>query len=155
MAYMKWGDDLSVGVPMFDREHNGLVKIINRLHRGLVQNADHALLREIGAELVEFTVLHFKHEEMYFHDFPYAGAEAHIAKHAAIKKQIRSYYQLIDAQHRAELGFELLAFVRDWWSHIRDVDREFGSLFSAHHAVSRDGTAVFASSFTSRRSLRR
>jgi hemerythrin len=146
MAYMKWGDDLSIGVPMFDREHNGLVRIINKLHRGLVQNADHALLREIGAELVEFTILHFKHEEMYFYDFPYAGAEDHVAKHAAIKKQIQSYYQLIDAEHHTELGFELLAFVRDWSAHIRDVDKEFGLLFSAHHAVSRDGTGVITNS---------
>ena len=145
MAYIEWNDDLSIGVQMFDDEHKELVDILNTLHDGIVHDIDRLNLREIGVKLVEFTVLHFRHEEMYFEDFAYPKAEVHTAQHAAIKEQMLAYYERICAEHHPELSIELLDFVRDWLCmHIATADAELGKYLQAHGYAARRKHRTFA-----------
>ncbi len=133
MPYMNWTDEHSIGIAMFDDEHKGLAEIINDLHEGVVRGIDEAELRKIAADLVEFTVIHFKHEEMYFADFEYPEAKMHVAQHAAIKEQVFAYYRRITGEHRPELAMELLDFVRDWlFNHIKTSDKKLGQYLRAH-----------------------
>ena len=68
MAFLDWSADYSVGVAIFDDEHKKLIAIINSLHEALQTGVNSETLDQISGSMVEYTLMHFRHEEMYFDD---------------------------------------------------------------------------------------
>jgi hemerythrin len=127
MRFMEWSDRFSIGVAVFDDEHKKLIAIINSLHEALSSGIADADLRRISDNLVEYTLMHFRHEEMYFDDWAYPDAEAHMALHARLREQVFNARRQIQEKNPRELGLDLMEFLRQWLSeHILVEDRKYG-----------------------------
>jgi hemerythrin-like metal-binding domain len=132
MAFMEWRAEYSVRVAIFDDEHKKLIAIINQLHGAIAEGLDKAALSAVCDRLIEYTVMHFRHEELYFEDWAYPGAEAHSEAHATLREMVLSYrQQILDRDDRA-LADELSSFLRHWLGHhILVEDRAYGEYLYA------------------------
>ena len=127
MTFMEWNQSYSVGVAIFDDEHKKLIAIINQLHEAITAGVDKLALQRISDNLVEYTLMHFRHEEMYFDDWAYPAATEHVAIHAALRQKVFEYRKQILEKDTHELAEELAAFLRDWLTqHILVEDRKYG-----------------------------
>ncbi len=133
MAYMDWSSLFGIGVPIFDDEHKKLIGMINALHDAIVAGTHAVVLKKIEDDLIEYTIVHFQHEEMFFEDYIYPGAEAHVAQHARMKRRILAYREDVARNPSAELCAEMLRTLREWLaSHILTEDKKFGAFLTAH-----------------------
>jgi hemerythrin-like metal-binding protein len=124
---MEWTKDYSVGVAIFDDEHKKLIAIINRLHETVANGVDHSALQTIIDSLVEYVLMHFRHEEMYFDDWAYPDAAAHIAIHAKLRQQVFDFRKQVTDKDATALAGELAHFLREWLiEHILVEDRKYG-----------------------------
>jgi hemerythrin-like metal-binding protein len=129
---MEWTDKFSVGVAMFDGEHKKLVGMINDLYDSVASGAGEAAVRRVSDDLVEYTFVHFGHEEMYFDDAAYPQAVEHAAIHADLKRRVFEYRDRIDRDDDAELAVEMLKFLRGWLAHhIMVEDKKYGAHLNA------------------------
>lgn len=127
MSFTEWNKGYSVGVAIFDDEHKKLIGIINQLHEATVAGVDTLVLQRISDSLVEYTLMHFRHEEMYFDDWAYPGAAEHVAIHAQLRQKVFEYRRQILEKDSRELADELAAFLHDWLTqHIMGDDRKYG-----------------------------
>ena len=128
MPFMEWKKDYSVGVAIFDDEHKKLIAIINQLHDAFVRGVDKLVLQRISDSLVEYTLMHFRHEEMYFDDWAYPAAGEHVAIHAKLRQRVFEYRKQIQEKDSKELAEEMTVFLRDWLlNHILVDDRKYGA----------------------------
>jgi hemerythrin len=131
MSFMEWSGRYSVGVAIFDDEHKKLVAIINELYDAATVGADKLALQRISDKLVDYTLMHFKHEEMYFDDWAYPDSAAHTASHAKLRQQVFEYRAKILEIDSNELALDMLDFLRDWLNHhIMVEDRKYGMFLS-------------------------
>lgn len=127
MAFMDWRAEFSVGVAIFDDEHRKLIALINQLHDAITTGASQNDLNAICDGLIEYTLMHFRHEEMYFDDWGYPDAAAHIANHAKLREEVFTYRQQIGEVDGANLADEMMEFLRQWLTiHIMVEDRAYG-----------------------------
>ena len=80
MAMLQWRDDLSVGVPAIDKDHQRLIDVLNRLRR-LDGVSDQNAISEALNEVVQYTQGHFRREEMLMRLSGYPGYQAHVRIH--------------------------------------------------------------------------
>lgn len=133
MAYMEWSSTFSIGVQTFDEEHKKLIGMINALHEAIVAGSHAVILKKVENDLIEYAIVHFQHEEMFFQDYVYPGAQQHVAQHAKMKKKIFAYREQVARNPSMELCAEMLKALRDWLaSHILTEDKKFGAFLKAH-----------------------
>jgi hemerythrin-like metal-binding domain len=131
MSFMEWNTGYSVGVAIFDDEHKKLIAIINQLHDAVAEGVDRLALQRISDSLVEYVLMHFRHEEMYFGDWAYPEAAEHISIHAKLRQQVFEYRKQIMEKDSGELAQELAVFLRDWLAqHILVEDRKYGDFLT-------------------------
>lgn len=126
--FVRWSDDLSVGIEEIDEQHKILVAVINRLFdETIVNKADTRVLYGIINELVEYTIIHFAVEESLFRIFEYPDTENHLRHHNDLKEQV------LAMQERVRIGeikvdSDLLVFLKKWLqNHIANGDRQYGT----------------------------
>lgn len=122
MAFLDWSNDYSVGVAIFDDEHKKLIATINDLYDSIQKGVDDADLIRTSDAMVEYTLLHCLHEEMYFDDWVYPSAAVHAAAHHKLRDQIFDYRKQICRMDSRGLAEEMLSFLRQWLVHHIQVD---------------------------------
>lgn len=127
MPFITWSDDYSIGVEIFDAEHKNLIGIINDLHDGFLRGLNTAGLEEICNRLVEYTMLHFRHEEMYFEDWAYPDKDKHGKSHEELRAQVFRFRDQLLARSSADLATDLWDFLARWLlEHVQSEDRQYG-----------------------------
>jgi hemerythrin len=125
MPAMKWSEQLSVKIELFDNEHKKLIELINKLHDAMYRGEGQNALGSILAELADYTVTHFTHEEeiLQKHNFP--GFNGH-------KKQHEDFVgKVADTKKKYEEGALMLAiplvdFLTSWiQNHILKTDSNY------------------------------
>ena len=117
-----WSANYSVGVGSVDAQHQNLFALARELHTAMMAGQGKAALTRILDRLVQYTVVHFAHEErlMRLHDYP--DAAAHKAEHDALTKQVLKFQEDFQAG-RATISVQLLQFLRNWLQeHIQGCD---------------------------------
>lgn len=127
MTFMTWRPEYSVRVAIFDDEHKKLIAIINQLYEATQKGASPSDLDQICDHLFEYTLMHFRHEELYFDDWAYPETEAHVASHDRFRWRIFEYRKEIAEKDSPELAEEMLVFLREWLAyHIMVEDKAYG-----------------------------
>jgi hemerythrin-like metal-binding protein len=114
MALFRWRDNLSVGVPVLDRDHKHLIQLLNRLHFMVFAGDDRGAIADIIAELVHYTQGHFEREETMMQACAFPGFEPHREMHRRMVEQLEEF---ADAHKADPAGFDAKAFydlVADW-----------------------------------------
>jgi hemerythrin len=126
MPLIEWSDEYSVGLDMFDNEHKKLVTIINDLHDSFERGIDRSVAERALDGLVEYTILHFQHEELYFEDWNYPDKAAHRIAHQELRAQVLEYRATMLSKGGIEMALELIVFLRYWLlGHILSEDKKF------------------------------
>src|SRR4051812_47523617 len=121
----EWSATYSVGVGSVDAQHQNLFAIARELHAAMVAGQGKAALGRILDRLVQYTAVHFAHEErlMRLHDYP--DAAAHKAEHDALTKQVLKFQADFNSG-KATITVQLLTFIKEWLEkHIKGSDLKY------------------------------
>jgi hemerythrin-like metal-binding domain len=128
MPLVVWKEEFSIGVPMFDAEHQDLLDIINTLHDQAMAGAPADTLVATCDRLMAHTVTHFDHEEARFEGYP--RAEEHRRMHTKLKERVAAFRREIAGTNAVD-GTKLIT---DWLAHhITGEDKTFGAWIRGIH----------------------
>ena len=122
IAYITWKDFYSVGDPSLDAQHKEIIAVINELYEAREEGHDRDAVRHILDRLLQYTLVHFKHEEQVMQEHGYPG----FAQHKTLHDEIRQ--RTSDLREDADLvtGQDLLRFLKEWWvGHIQGADKKY------------------------------
>lgn len=89
----EWTEELSVGVGVLDRDHQGLLKLVESV--SLLSDTDLSARDErvnsLLADFLAHTTLHFSREECLMEACQYPGLDKHRDVHGLVKKQILAF----------------------------------------------------------------
>ncbi|HQD27341.1 bacteriohemerythrin [Methanoculleus thermophilus] len=132
MAFMKWTDDLSVGVREIDDQHQKLVSLINDLHDAMRDKRGKDVLGKVLTDLAAYTEYHFSTEEKYMQKFGYAEFDAHRSEHQAFVAKVGEFKKGFD-EGKLGLSIQVMSFLRDWVAnHIKGSDKRYTDFFREH-----------------------
>lgn len=121
---LKWGPQLETGLADVDSQHRRLIDIINVLGSLHAQGARAAELIPVLAELRDYTVYHFRHEEDLMQALPVdpTSHAAHLKDHQGFVKLVVRAGEMV-ATNPDDVVAHLLAFLVKWLvHHITGVD---------------------------------
>lgn len=124
--YMQWSSEYETGVEKFDKQHQQLFKLINKLYVSMKNHGSKESLESILTELAEYTDYHFKEEEKAFDQFHYPGTQQHKVLHEKLVSQVLDFIEKFSSG-QAAVDFNLLSFLQDWLNvHIKEEDVKYG-----------------------------
>ena len=121
----EWNPDFSVGITSIDGQHQNLFALARELHSAMSAGQGKAVLSRTLDRLVQYTAVHFAHEEwlMRLHDFP--GAAAHKTEHDDLTRQVLEFQEDFNSG-RAVITVQLLHFLKSWLEgHIKGSDMRY------------------------------
>lgn len=134
MKYEHLPGDLVTGVACIDRDHDQLFSLVNLFRTG---KADRNLgvLQTVVMGLAEYTVYHFRKEEIGFDACGFKGAAGHEREHRLLEdttlqlqSDLNEKPEVFDAAKLEEID----GFLVDWLGHhIKDTDMAFKKAFAA------------------------
>ena len=121
-------DEYYTGNSMIDEEHAKLIDIINRAC-DLAQNEfisdKYDNIRDIIQELVEYTHLHFSHEEEYMEKIHYRGMFMQKVQHKSFCEKLESYDLNTIDKYQQDVLLDLMNYLGDWLvNHILEEDKQ-------------------------------
>jgi len=129
--FVEWSDALSVGIEEIDSQHKVLVDLVNRMHEAIHQRQGSTVVKEILAELVEYTRIHFTVEESLMRILNYPGYEEHKEVHDELIQHVIELQEKV-ASGKTAIGFELMHFLKGWLTkHIMEEDMNYSGFFLA------------------------
>ncbi|OWW20576.1 bacteriohemerythrin [Noviherbaspirillum denitrificans] len=108
-----WSDVLIVGHEQIDADHHRIFEIAGRLHAGIHQAHENMLVRQVLAELTDYTLTHFAREEALMKTAAFPGLEEHRFEHELITYRLRNL-QRQAGSGRQGLADELEIFLDRW-----------------------------------------
>jgi hemerythrin len=129
MALITWSDRMSVGVERIDKQHRGLMDLINNLHAEMLAGRGYEALGEVLAELVNYTKTHFATEEMLFHTHRYPKLAEHKKEHDDLAKKAAELQAAVSSG-KVVLTLPTMNFLKDWLTnHILKSDMAYRPFF--------------------------
>lgn len=131
MALITWSDSMSVGVARIDKEHQGLIDLINLLHSEMLAGKSKEVLGPVLDKLIAYTKLHFAAEETLFRTHGYSGAAGHTKEHEVLTQKAVELARDFKAG-KSVIGAPVLNFLRDWLTnHILKQDMAYKLFFAS------------------------
>lgn len=128
MAYFIWADDMSVGNPQLDHDHQKLVELVNELHTATCSGEGRGVVGEVLQRLVTYTKEHFQREEHYMEQVQYAKTIEHKRQHQTLLKKVQELQARHEAGH-VTVAAQASSLLRDWLSvHIRREDKQLAAV---------------------------
>ena len=116
---------LSIGNIDIDEDHYRLLEIINDLNNLIQFGKDREEFARILSLMTDYSLTHFKLEELYMKEFNYPKLDAH-------KKSHFKYIYIVSNYNVALLGInppdprEIVDFLKNWWeNHILKMDSSY------------------------------
>ena len=121
----------TIGVTVFDEEHQRLAALMSQVHATLKDKQDRALAQNLMGALIYETWVHFDHEERVMAEVGFHGREAHVAEHAALIQQAKD---LLKKVQRGDLNSQAMPDILVTWliPHIQITDRKYAACLQRH-----------------------
>ena len=124
-SMFEWKQQYSVGIPSIDAQHQNLFGIAHELYEAMSAGKGKAALARILDRLVQYTVVHFAHEERLMRQNEYPDLAKHQVEHAALTQKVSQFQQDFQAGH-VTMTVQLLHFLKDWLEHhIQGSDKAY------------------------------
>ncbi|QQO09105.1 bacteriohemerythrin [Breznakiella homolactica] len=124
---VEWDDRFSVGIPLVDDQHRGLVKMTNDLYTGcrLGDDAARAFFLKTIHEAVDYVKLHFDTEEKILRKISYPDYSVHKKQHEDfVMEVLNEVKNFQDGKKFVPNTF--VRFLRDWvLTHIAVSDKQY------------------------------
>jgi hemerythrin len=122
IAMFEWKNEYSVGIGSIDAQHQNLFAIARELYAAMSAGQGKASLSRLLDRLVQYTAVHFAHEERLMRLNDYPDFQAHKAQHDALTKQVLAFQADFEGG-RVSMTVQLLQFLKDWLEkHIKVSD---------------------------------
>lgn len=117
-----WSERLSVGIEQIDDDHKVLIALLDRASaRGLSEEEVDGII----AELIDYTLYHFRHEEAIMEACGYLNLEDHRTTHRKLTARAEEFAEQWRKDRSDEVIQDLLDFLRTWLvEHIMTEDAE-------------------------------
>jgi hemerythrin len=125
MALMEWRDSYATGIPAMDQQHKQFMELINRMDDAVRISIKNPAIRDVLAELVQFTKSHFAQEEKLMQETGFAAMDGHCQLH---QKLLRAVTDVMEKVKSGKLlaSANLAAFLHFWLEkHIMDYDQQY------------------------------
>jgi hemerythrin-like metal-binding protein len=121
----EWKPQYSVQIASIDGQHQNLFRLAEELHAAMNAGQGKAALARILDRLVQYTKVHFAHEERLMSLHGYPDLDAHIAEHRALTQKVIDFQAEFEGG-RALITLQLLHFLKDWLlKHIASSDQRY------------------------------
>ena len=128
-----WDDSLSIGDDEIDHDHKILLELANRILSAAQLSAEKEALAVLIGEYIDYTAIHFSHEECLMIRLGYPDKDEHIAAHSIFFERLCI---LISAFKRNESGVRnkmMALFATYTFNHIVTFDRDLADWCHQHH----------------------
>jgi hemerythrin-like metal-binding protein len=120
-----WDEGIATGISTIDAEHRLQVTLVNALEQVLRQGTDRALADRTVAQLVDFTSVHFRSEELMMRLYAYPQLDAHGQEHARLLEQVAEIRRRVEQASFPEALAQVDA-LRVWLTaHMKSMDLGF------------------------------
>ncbi len=121
----EWNPSYSVGSEEIDVQHQTLFRLAGELHAAMITGQGRNAMARVLDRLVDYTRVHFAHEETLMRDCGYAEFAAHKTEHDALTKEVMRFQGEFLAG-RATMTVQLMQFLKNWLTtHIAGSDAKF------------------------------
>src|SRR4051812_34793132 len=107
----EWNNEFSVGVSSIDAQHQTLFAICRDLFAAIGAGKSKASLGRILDRLVQYTAVHFAHEERLMRTHDYPDLPAHKLQHQALTSRVLKFQDDFDGG-RTAITIQLLQFLK-------------------------------------------
>jgi hemerythrin len=111
-----WSNSYSVGVTSIDAQHQNLFALARELHDAMSAGQGKAAVGKVLDRLIQYTTVHFAHEERLMRLYDYPDAAAHKEQHEALTRRVVKFQEDYHVG-RATMTVQLLHFLKDWLIH--------------------------------------
>lgn len=123
MGVLHWVPELDTGISEIDAQHKRIVEYINKLLE-LKDTHDRAMLGDVIAETVDYTISHFAFEESMIEKAGYQFAGPHKKVHELFTRKVAELQSRFDAGE--DVTDELHGMLSRWlFNHIRHEDHGY------------------------------
>jgi hemerythrin-like metal-binding protein len=127
----EWKPEYSVGIGSIDGQHQNLFAIARELYDAMSAGRGKQALARILDRLVQYTGVHFAHEERLMEQCSYPDYLKHKAEHDALAKRVKEFQTDYEGG-RVSLTPTLLHFLKDWLQHhIQERDTAYSPYVKA------------------------
>jgi len=131
MALISWSPALSVGVQLFDDQHQLLVGMVNDMHAAMAEGKGNQVVGPILEGLIEYTQTHFTDEERLLAKHAYPGLVVQRAEHRKLVEQVLALQEKFKSG-KSMLSVEVMNFLKSWLlNHIQVEDKQYGPFLNA------------------------
>lgn len=132
-----WDERYSVGIPLIDEQHRGLVQMANELYEGCTQGeeAARAYFSSVIKKAVAYVKEHFATEERMLQEAGYPDFQVHKKQH---EEFIRTILEQVKAfqEGRKFVPNHFARYLRDWTlEHIAVSDRAYKDFMAGRKGV--------------------
>lgn len=128
---VSWSDELSVGVPQMDEQHQRWIDILNSFYDAIERGDREEAISSLFKGVEEYTAFHFSAEEQFMADIGYPDLDSHRKIHQGLIDQVRSAQERYGQGDR-RAARELAAFVLSWlYTHIAKTDKKYGEFYAS------------------------
>lgn len=121
----EWNQNYSVGIQSIDAQHQTLFAIARELYTAMNAGKGKSVVGRLLDRLVQYTVMHFAHEERLMRESAYPGLEKHRAEHTGMTTKVLEFQREYRAG-RVNMSVQLLHFLRAWLTrHIAESDSAY------------------------------
>jgi hemerythrin len=125
-----WDQRYSVEIAEIDRQHQKLFALLNELYAAMQEGQADQVVGKVLDRVVDYTVLHFAHEERLFTQYSYPDAAAHRDEHAQLTAQAKALAERLKAG-TGDVPVSTLKFLCDWLSkHILGSDKRYATFLA-------------------------
>jgi len=130
-----WNEKYSVGVKLFDEQHQRYLDLANQIDALSMQNpADKEKLLAALDEFSNYALLHFSSEEEYFEKYKFPGNDLHIVEHNRYREKIKEFLSRVQTPEAdvKQIAHELSDFAVDWLlQHVTLMDQHYTDFLNA------------------------
>jgi hemerythrin-like metal-binding protein len=125
MALMTWSDSMSVGIARIDKEHQGLIALINQLNNEVAAGKTKEVLDGVFTKLIDYTKSHFSYEESLLRSHSYPNLPTQNKEHVGFTQKVIEM-QTNFKSGKSVLGSPILTFLSNWLvNHILKEDMAY------------------------------
>jgi hemerythrin len=129
-AYFKWQPGYSVNIRQFDRQHKGMIALINELYEAMSTGEGQSVMEKVFSELLQYAETHFADEESIMRGHGFPGYMDHKRAHDELRQKV------LDLQKRHREGgiaiaLQVSTFLQNWLTeHILETDKLYVSFLN-------------------------
>ena len=137
MAKVQWSDDLSVGVPLIDQQHQMLIGRIQELSEAIRNYQGGGEIAKTLDFLMDYVNFHFGTEERHMRALDYPGLDEHLEKHQEYKETLTNLGRDFEEEGATnDLADSIDRLLGHWFvEHIKNVDQKLGDFLEEKGVV--------------------